>query len=129
MGVEHCPVKPPFFWLRSHVTGVIPAGQANSARGRDAGRIETFRITGETVVGTGFPKPIGGRFGVVAKPLFALPQPLLGPFPVLDINARSIPFDDVSGLVAPRYGMDQPPAIHSIGPPQSGFMLERCPGR
>src|ERR1700730_17448612 len=129
MCVERRPVKPPFFGPRFDVGCVIPAGQANSARGLAAGRIEVLPNTGETVVATGFPKPIGGRFSVVAKPLLALPLRLLGPFPVLDIDARSIPFDDISDHVAQRYVMDQLPAIHSISPPQSGFILERCARR
>src|SRR5271166_2607656 len=129
MCVEQRPVRPPFFGLVIEVSGVIRVGEANLARGRDAVRIEMLRNTGETVVGTGFPKPIRGYFGVVAKPLLALAQRLLGLLPVLDIDARSIPFDDVSDLVAQRYVIDQPPAICSICPPGSGFKLERYPGR
>src|SRR5437016_2853435 len=49
--------------------------------------------------------------------------------PVLDVGTRSIPFDDVSFLVAQRHGAEQEPARFPVSPPQACFSLQRFPGR
>ena len=88
-----------------------------------------FRYAGDPMVRSGLPEPIGGRFSIIAEALLALPQRHLGPFAVLDVDARSIPFDDISDLVAKRYVMDQVPAVHSTSPPHPSFIVERYPRR
>src|ERR1700682_3379366 len=56
-------------------------------------------------------------------------QQHLGPLSVLDLQTGSIPFDDVSPLVAQRHVADQPPAIISVRPPHPCFYLHRFPSR
>src|SRR5437868_14842889 len=45
-----------------------------------------------------------------------------------DVNARSIPANDGSRLIAQRRSANQEPAILSVGPPQAHFILGRFPG-
>src|ERR1700692_700615 len=80
------------------------------------------------MVGTGFPKPIRSRLGIVAESLLALSQRLLGPLAVRNIGIGSIPFDDLSRLVAQRRRTAQEPAIFSICAPDAFDVLVRGSG-
>jgi hypothetical protein len=53
----------------------------------------------------------------------------LGALQVLDVGARSIPFDDGSPPVAQWGETQQKPAIFSVGPPQTYLLLERLSSR
>jgi hypothetical protein len=52
-------------------------------------------------------------------------QRLFGPFSFLDIDARSIPFHEVSGFIPQRHISHKQPAIFSIRPPYAYFALRR----
>src|ERR1700682_6128343 len=47
----------------------------------------------------------------------------LGPLSVLDVGNRSIPFDDVSQLVAQRHGAAQEPTVCTVGPAHAELEL------
>src|SRR5208283_3694558 len=55
---------------------------------------------------------------------FFLPEPFLGPFSVLDVDARPIPLNNLSLFVALSDDVVQHPAILSIRPPHTRFMQE-----
>src|ERR1700719_4284613 len=66
----------------------------------------------------------------VAKPLrlrqigLALSQCVFGSLSIFDINGRSIPPDDVAGLVAQRHGAPQEPTIFPVNATQARFCLD-----
>ena len=77
MRVEHRPMKLPLFRLRFDVLREIPSGQPNSARPRQASqRAKLFVVphARDYVISISFPVPIGSRFEVIAKLLFALQE-------------------------------------------------------
>src|ERR1700730_13146433 len=51
----------------------------------------------------------------------------LGPLSVLDVRNRSIPFDDVSQLVAQRHGAAQEPAVFTVSPAHAKLELGMLP--
>src|SRR6516162_4093762 len=59
----------------------------------------------------------------------SLAQLFLGASQVLYVGARSVPFDDGSLFIAQRGKAQQKPAIFSVGPPQTHFLLERLSSR
>jgi hypothetical protein len=73
------------------------------------------------MVGPGFPEPVGGRFGIVAKALLAVAKCVLGQLAVLDVGRRAVPFDNVARLIAQRHGFEQKPAIFTIEAPEPRF--------
>src|SRR5258708_19304533 len=81
------------------------------------------------MVRPGFPEPVGSRFGIVAKALLALAKCHLGPLAVLDVGSRPVPFDDVSQLVAQRFGLEPEPAIFALEAPEPGFKPAGHAGR
>src|ERR1700676_4985100 len=60
------------------------------------------------------------------KPFFSGEQHL-GPLSVLDVGNRSIPFDDVSQLVAQRHGAAWEPAVFTISPAHAELELGMLP--
>src|SRR5437879_10250855 len=52
---------------------------------------------------------------------------MLYPPAVLDIDGYSVPLNDVSLLVAQRWGSNHEPAILSVSPPQTHFILRGFP--
>src|SRR5438093_5665026 len=52
---------------------------------------------------------------------------LLSPPAFGDVDARSIPSNDVSCVIAQRGGANQEPAIFPVGPPQAHFILGGLP--
>src|SRR5207302_6628375 len=52
---------------------------------------------------------------------------MLHPPAVLDIYGYSVPLNDVSLLVAQRWGSNHEPAILSVSPPQTHFILRGFP--
>src|ERR1700743_3846936 len=87
-----------------------------------------FRYSGHPMVRSVLPQPVGGRFRIVAEALLALAKRLLGPLAVLDVGRRPVPFHNVAGFVAQRYGLEQKPAIFTIETPEPGFERARHTG-
>src|SRR5271169_4194954 len=54
---------------------------------------------------------------------FVLTDPLYGQLSVLDIDTRSVPFNDVSQIVVKRYFPVQEPAIFPISAPHACLCL------
>src|SRR6202045_1586828 len=84
-----------------------------------------LRDADDPVVRPGLPEPVGGRFGIIAKALFARSKGLFGPLAVLNIVSRAIPFGDVAQLIAQWLSLEQKPAIFTIDAPEPG--LEPAP--
>src|SRR5258708_1540662 len=67
----------------------------------------------------------------MAKPLrfrqigLALPQRVFGPLSILDVEADSIPSDDISFFVAQWHATCHMPAILAVRAPKALFQLER----
>src|SRR6516165_9735269 len=57
----------------------------------------------------------------------APPELFLGSLSLLDIDAGSIPFNDVSPLVAQGHLVVKHPPIFPVSPSHAGFMFERLP--
>src|SRR5580692_4197609 len=62
-----------------------------------------------------------------SPPLLALPQGLLSPLAIFDVDSGSIPSDELSGFIAQRYIANKPPAIFSVCPPNPRFTLHGLP--
>src|ERR1700686_3519884 len=73
------------------------------------------------MIRSGFPEPVGCRFGIVAKALLAVTKCVLGELAVLDVGRRAVPFDNVARLIAQRHGFEQKPAIFTIEAPEPRF--------
>src|SRR5262249_17468860 len=74
--IHRGPDSPPLLRFRFKIEGAIPGSSAKSG-----GRAGSERIPAQHrqfVVRPRFPKPIRRRFGIVAEPLFALAQRVLG---------------------------------------------------
>src|SRR5262245_18928920 len=63
----------------------------------------------------------------LAQRFHALAQRLFGPLAVFNIGIGSIPFDQISFLIAKRHGARQEPAVFSIGSPNAHFEIELLP--
>src|SRR5262249_41064972 len=50
----------------------------------------------------------------LGEEVLAAPQSVLGPLQVVDVGAGAVPADDAPGLVAPRAGAEQEPAIGAV---------------
>src|SRR5208282_3570990 len=72
----------------------------------------TIRQSGEDQCGNGIQDQTGASFG---------------PLAILNIDARSIPLDDVPMLVPDRHLMVKHPAIFPVCPPHTRFMQEGFP--
>src|SRR5258708_22042949 len=59
--------------------------------------------------------------------LFAFLQRPFALLSVLDIGTRTIPLDDISQLIAQRYGAYKEPAIFPVSAAQAHFILTRLP--
>jgi hypothetical protein len=73
-------MKVPLFRLRFDALREIPSEQASPARQRQASnRPKVFVVlhAPDSVISISFPIPVRSRFGVISKPLFALPQRLI----------------------------------------------------
>src|ERR1700741_1414712 len=78
-GIDGCLKEAPLCRFRFKVERVIRTRRANPIRRVRAKRI--FRQLGELVIRTGFPKPIGSCFSIVAELRFAFPQCFLSALP------------------------------------------------
>src|SRR5215468_1082460 len=58
---------------------------------------------------------------------FTPPKCPLGPFAILEVDVRSVPFDDYALLVTIRFGAREEPTIFAIEPPQPRFEFEGRP--
>ena len=114
----------PFFGLRLDISCNIPARHGQPGPGPEANITDVFSYPGDPVVGSVLPEPIGGRFSIITKALLALAKCLFGPLAVLDVGRRSVPLNDVAGIVAQRLGLKQEPAILAIETSEPG--LERA---
>ena len=81
-------MQAPLLRLLVDVGGEVPSRQAHPERGDDADSRELLRQMRETMVGSGFPQPIGGRLGIIAEALLALSKRILGLLrPVMSVTA------------------------------------------
>src|SRR6202790_4109554 len=88
-----------------------------------------LRYADDPVVRPGLPEPVGGRFGIIAKALFARSKGLFAPLGVLDSGSRAVPFGDVAQLIAQWLSLKQKPAIFTIDAPEPGLEPAPLSGR
>src|SRR6266404_7607892 len=86
-------------------------------------RADLLGCTNKSMVRPSLPEPIGSSLGVVTKALLALLTRNLGALLILDIDTRSVPFDDPTHLIAQRLGAKQEPAIFAIKVPEAHFNI------
>ena len=65
------------------------------------------------------------RIDELAKFVLALPQCLLRPFVVVDVDIHTVPANDVAIAVAQGFGMYVEPAIRSVGPAKPARRIDR----
>src|SRR5262249_13592206 len=68
-------------------------------------------------------QPIRRGVGIVAEPRCALPQSVLGPLSIVDVEPKSAPFDDPASCIARRMSDKKVPAICPVRSAQAGVRL------
>src|ERR1700722_10644675 len=131
-------MQPPFFGFGFYIVCNFPPNYPRHQCGSHPNRIDMLRYTGDPVIRPGFPEPVGGRFGIVAKALVALAESFFGALAFRHVDDKDNPL--VSCL--PEKGSaDQnrhaAPILAKIfllvrlagpGQPQLGYRIPGCTG-